>query len=326
MILDKKLKWEAHLKHVRHSSQSGINLLKTLSNHRWGSDVQTLLLLYRSLIRSIIDYGSIVYDSATRSTLKMMDSIHNTAIRTALGAYRTTPTESLYCESGEPSLYLRREYLSLSYAARISGNHNHPAYNNVFSKRFNNLYARRSRITHPFYQRINLYISKLSPNYSFSTHKKVLAIPPWTIKSPICNLNLPSLDKSVTPPQLIQCHFQVLLSNIPMYTQIYTDASRSEEGVAAAFVTTNSSHKFKVNKFGSIYYGELFAILQALKHILEYDIQNSSVITDSLSAIIGIQQMYSDNQILMNIKEAIYAISRENKNNIFLWVPSHVGI
>ncbi|XP_074026912.1 uncharacterized protein [Leptinotarsa decemlineata] len=111
-----------------------------------------------------------------------------------------------------------------------------------------------------------------------------------------------------------------------MYTQIYTDASRSEEGVAAAFVTSNSSHKFKVNKFGSIYNGELFAILQALKHILEYDIQNSSVITDSLSAIIGIQQMYSDNQILINIKEAIYAISRENKNIIFLWVPSHVGI
>ena len=32
-----------------------------ISNRDWGADRETLLLLYKSLVRSIIDYGSFLY-------------------------------------------------------------------------------------------------------------------------------------------------------------------------------------------------------------------------------------------------------------------------
>ena len=52
----------------------------------------------------------------------MLDPIHNQGLRLALGAFRTFPVASLYVEADEPSLYSRREKLSLQYAIRLAAN------------------------------------------------------------------------------------------------------------------------------------------------------------------------------------------------------------
>ena len=90
-----------------------MNILKVLFHTNWGADRTVLLQLYRSLIRSKLDYGSIVYGSARKSYLVMLDTVHHQGLRLALGAFRTSPVESLYVEANEPSLYLLREKLAL---------------------------------------------------------------------------------------------------------------------------------------------------------------------------------------------------------------------
>ena len=74
----------------------------------WGADRIVLLRLYRSLVRSELDYACIVYGSARRSILKQLDPIHYQGLRIALGAFRTSPAQSLYIEAHEPSLTTRR--------------------------------------------------------------------------------------------------------------------------------------------------------------------------------------------------------------------------
>ena len=103
-----------------------MNLLKVLSHTNWGADRTVLLQLYRSLIGSKLDYGSIVYGSARKSYLMMLDTVHHQGLRLALGAFRTSPVESLYVEAEEPSLYLRREKLALQYAIRLAANPSNP--------------------------------------------------------------------------------------------------------------------------------------------------------------------------------------------------------
>ena len=90
-----------------------IKPLKVLSHTSWGADRTTLLHLYRSLIRSKLDYGFILYGSARKSYLQMLDTVHNQGLRLELGAFRTSPVSSLNVEADEPSLWLRREKLSL---------------------------------------------------------------------------------------------------------------------------------------------------------------------------------------------------------------------
>ena len=45
----------------------------------------------------------------------MLDPIHNQGLRLALGAFRTFPIAGPNVEADEPSLYLRREKLSLQH-------------------------------------------------------------------------------------------------------------------------------------------------------------------------------------------------------------------
>ena len=65
LIWDTKLTFEPHIKYLKARCQKSLNTLKVLSRTEWGADRTTLLKLYRSLVRSKLDYGIIVYGSAS---------------------------------------------------------------------------------------------------------------------------------------------------------------------------------------------------------------------------------------------------------------------
>ena len=98
----------------------------------WKADCIIQLRLYRSLVRSRLDYGYTVYGSAHRLILKQLDPIHHQGLRIALGAFRTSPAQSLYIEVHEPSLTTRRLKLSLNYILKLKSLPENPAYSCVF--------------------------------------------------------------------------------------------------------------------------------------------------------------------------------------------------
>jgi hypothetical protein len=77
-----------------------------------GGDRTVMLRLYQALIRSKIDYGSFVYGSTKKSRLCVLDHVRSAALRLATGAFRTSRLESLYAESGDPPLTVRRNIFS----------------------------------------------------------------------------------------------------------------------------------------------------------------------------------------------------------------------
>ena len=111
-----------------------LDIIKVVANQEWGADKSVLLKLYRSLVRSKLDYGCIVYGSARPSYIKMLDTIHHQGIRLALGAFRTSPVESLYVEAGELPLEHRRIKLSLQYVIKLKSSPRNPAYDCVFNQ------------------------------------------------------------------------------------------------------------------------------------------------------------------------------------------------
>ena len=88
------------------------------TNWGWGSK-ETLLKFYRSLIGSRLDYGCFICAAARKTYLKELNTIHHQGLRLALGAYSTSPIESLYTEAREPPLTLRREKLVLQYSTKL---------------------------------------------------------------------------------------------------------------------------------------------------------------------------------------------------------------
>ena len=108
LIFDNKLTFLPHIKMLKTKCLKALDILKVVSSSDWGADKTILLNLYRTLVRWKCDYGSIVYGSARKSYIKILDTIHHQGLRLALGAFRTSPVESLYVEANEPSLYNRR--------------------------------------------------------------------------------------------------------------------------------------------------------------------------------------------------------------------------
>ena len=97
--------------------------------------------LYRSLIRSKLDYESIVYGSARKSYLQTLDSVHHQGLRLALGAFRTSPITSLYVEADELyCIYVEKSFvfsmlsnLSLTRQILLSESHFHHNFQNFMS-------------------------------------------------------------------------------------------------------------------------------------------------------------------------------------------------
>ena len=191
VIFDRKFSFIPHIKYVKAKCLKALNLLKVLSHTSWGADRTTLLHLYRSLIRSKLDYGSIVYGSARKSYLQMLDTVHNQGLRLALGAFRTSPVSSLNVEADEPSLWLRREKLSLQYAANPSN----PVFEVTFPPQFQEYYERKPNAIKSFGLRIaplleSAYINtKNIQKHSFSD------IPSWCITKPTILFDLHNSKK-----------------------------------------------------------------------------------------------------------------------------------
>ena len=143
--------WDSHLSFKEHISvlktqfKEALNLIRVVAHLKWGGDRDTLLMLYRAIVRSKFDYGCIVYGTASNTNLRQQDSIHNSVLRLALGAFCTSPVSSLYTEANEAPLEERRLKLSMHYYVKIRACIDSPAHHALheFDQTTRDLYAPR---------------------------------------------------------------------------------------------------------------------------------------------------------------------------------------
>ena len=94
-------------------------MLKIIANRDWGADKVTMVRIYRSVIRSKLDYGCQAYAYAKPNILRMLDAVYHAGIRLSLGAFRSSPVQSMYVEASEPSLGSRQDIVGLQHYARL---------------------------------------------------------------------------------------------------------------------------------------------------------------------------------------------------------------
>ena len=123
----------------------------------------------------------------------MLDPIHNQGLRLALGAFGTS-VASLYMEADEPSLYSRREKLSLQYAIRRAANSSNPGYEVTFPPNYVDLYEQKPKALKSFGIRISPLLE--SANIKPQNVEKTFYIPAWCVKQPNILFDLHSRKKS----------------------------------------------------------------------------------------------------------------------------------
>ena len=128
-----------------------MQLLHVVAHKVWGADQKTLLLLCWSLIRSQLDYGNFIYRSARKSYVKTLDLIYHGSLRLVLGAFRTSPAESLYTEPNEAPANIRSHKLALRYYVKLKSCPANPAPDNTFFyPKYKELFQKNKKAIKPF--------------------------------------------------------------------------------------------------------------------------------------------------------------------------------
>ena len=241
MILDEKLLWNGHIDKLKMQVKESLNILKVVSGFNWGADKKSLLRLYDSLCRSKLDYGCQIYSSACKTKLKELDVVHNMGLRICTGAFRTSPVESIYVDSNELPLDLRREELGLRYMTRIKSTPKNPAFK-MFSECNSEKFGARSskpfqiRLLHEL-EDVNIQTQKILP-------VDYLQIPPWLL--PEVNICGKNLTKNMKSNEEIRAQFLEHNTKHSKQDKLYTDGSKSVDGVGCAVVHNGASYSDKL--------------------------------------------------------------------------------
>ena len=325
LLFDNKLSFIPHIKQLKTKCLKALNLLKSVSGTKWGGDQKTLLTLYRALVRSKLDYGSVIYGSARKSYLKQLQTIHHQGLRLALGAFRTSPISSLYVEADETSLSERQIKLSLQYITKLKSNPSNPAYNCVFHPEYTALYERKPSAIPPLGIRIQEHIVPADINLDNIKTSKLINFPPWQMAKPTVNLELTKYPKSTTNQLVYQQHFAELKAQYPEHVSIYTDGSKDGVSVTAAAIVNNKTLTCRLPDNSSIFSAEAKAIQIALDAINDSKAGRYILYSDSLSCLQAIKS-YCDNPFITEILQLHDHLATSQYEVVFCWLPGHVGI
>ena len=322
-----------------------------MASKSWGADSALLLRLFRALIRSKLDYGAVVYQSATQKNLDYLKPVQNEAIRICLGAFRSSPEKSLHREAGEMPMRIRHLQLSLQYIIRLKSNRNNPAYDIAIPQSSQDLdsddsddedhmfssgddspdedFAKnkgRKNLPPTFLERMKPFVEDSEIPLQMIAHNKPSSIEPWTLAEPMINLNLSSFDKETTQNHIFISEHKAILSFYKGFQSIYTDGSKKDEKVGAAATWEYGALKTRLPDHSTVFNAEAVALVSAMKIAKVSHLKRFIVFTDSLSCLQAIQNEDLQNPHILEFLQLYTDCIRRLKRIVLCWVPGHVGI
>jgi len=116
LLFHHSFSWYTHLIHLNHKLMTNINSLRSFVNL---APRHSLLMIYKTNILQVFDYGSIIYDNCSVYDNRMLDKAHLSAAKIILGCLKTTSSNNVLADLNLTSLHLRREISLLCYVSKI---------------------------------------------------------------------------------------------------------------------------------------------------------------------------------------------------------------
>jgi len=230
------------MRHLKDKCTKALNLLRVVLHTTWGApgaDHQTLIHLYRSLIRSKLDYGYVVYGSA-RGVLRILDPIQNHALR--LGAYRTSSSSSLSVLANEPPLYIRRKRLSMQYCLKLSSTAQNPAYSGGFAGKFKLAFDRKPNQIPPLGIRVHPDLHAIGFKQKDTVQSSILPLHRGFLITLVWSLIYTASIRRILIQRFTEADFMSCAPTtmVSVAYRPYTEGSKIGDQVASAAVARNS--------------------------------------------------------------------------------------
>jgi hypothetical protein len=115
ITFDIGLNFIEHIKEIKKKCINRLNIIKIISNKKLKLSKQTIKTTYLALIRSILDYSSIIIPCISKTLGKTIQAMQNTAIRIIYRLKFDTHTDEIIKLSGIPRISNRAQELNENY-------------------------------------------------------------------------------------------------------------------------------------------------------------------------------------------------------------------
>ena len=148
-------------------------------------------------------------------------------------------------------------------------------------------------------------------------------IPPWFIPEVcICPKSVTKKDQ----PEEIRSKFLEHDSEHRNVKKLYTDSSKSQDGVGCAVVCDWESYIAKLPDSSSVFTAEATAIVNALELVHTKNFKSVIIYSDSSSVLEALKKFYPLHPLIQKAQEWLFHLSVRHKSVQFCWVPAHSGI
>ena len=357
--LDPTLSFKEHIRQKTTSATRAYFALRRLANTQNGLTVSSMRLLYLSAVLPILDFGAEIWYTGERQQgyVSQLQKVQNKALRSLLGAFRTSPTAALEAESAIPPTRTRLQHLRRKYAIRIatlppshtlrrlvpetfpphdSGRSTLDEYGELRPWHTINTSLRfHSRLDHTLHQ-----VSKwLGPSDPLETYTTSLN-PPWYSSPPI-DFALPTGTKEeAAVAHTLQLQTIMLKSRQWI---AYSDGSRLDDGRVGAgihYIDQDLQHPAPdeaayLGRQQEVYDAELYGATQAIQTLTPLALTTRGrpprdiwVFLDNAAAIQRLQHLGPGPG--QRFSALVHRLARQlTQNNIKLhihWVPGHLNV
>ena len=329
---DYKMDFNIHTNSILKKCYKALNIVKFLCGTSWGSDPTTVLILYKSFVRSIVDYGSLIYFPTRKSLVDKIEKIQRVAIRTALGYRQTTPNNLILAESKLLLLQHRAKYLCNCFLTKsLSIKDSNTA---LAIKTFYHINKKSTVISNRIIKQSILEVIEKSKIIDTHNNLNIYSHDYKTVTTSIpINIDLGKMLKKSKSTD-INALFNEYFQNTDDIS-IYTDGSKIKEsnsvGAACVCPDLNINIKKSIISEASIYTAECIALSQAFDLAQEIQKKNVNIFSDSLSVLKTLSAPsfnVKNNAHIHNIKLQYNNFLKKNKHHkiTLYWIPSHMGI
>lgn len=115
ITLDPSMTFNNNFDNIRKRCLDRLNVLKVLAHKSWGLSTKTLVQVYNTLIRSLLEYSMFTYPLLNKVNRKKMQAIQNNALRIIFKKKKDESVEQLHTDLGLPNIQERAKNLVKTY-------------------------------------------------------------------------------------------------------------------------------------------------------------------------------------------------------------------
>ena len=93
--LDPKMNFNIQVEYIRKTCSDRMSILKIVSHKSWHLDIKTKTQIYKSLIRSLIEYSAILYNTLNKKLKTILNTVQYNALRIIHGKDRSFSNKNL---------------------------------------------------------------------------------------------------------------------------------------------------------------------------------------------------------------------------------------